>query len=36
MVRYNRLIDTFLGLTTYSLQEPPSNDSQGHGADRDR
>ncbi len=33
IVRYNRLIDTFLGLTTYSLQKPPSHDGQRHRAD---
>ena len=35
-VRYNRLIDIFLGLTTYSLQKPSSYSCKGYGTDRNR
>ena len=36
IVRYNRLIDTFLGLTTYSLQNHLRTTVEGTGTNRDR
>ena len=36
IIRYNRLIDIFLGLTTFSLQNHLRDDGRRHRANRDR